>query len=121
MDAWFLGFTSKLVVGVYVGYDEPKTLGKYETGAKAALPVFKKFIKKTVKKKDALPFKIPENISLVIVDAENGLEPNENTKKVIYESFKTKEDILVGLKNLSDKNAYEQYDSKNIKTTLRFY
>ena len=46
MDAWFLGFTSKLVVGVYVGFDEPKTLGRYETGAKAALPVFEKFIKK---------------------------------------------------------------------------
>ena len=51
MDAWFLGFTSKLVIGVYVGFDEPKSLGKYETGAKAALPVFKKFVKKAVKKK----------------------------------------------------------------------
>ena len=44
MDAWFLGFTSKLVIGVYVGFDEPKTLGKYETGAKAALPIFKEFV-----------------------------------------------------------------------------
>ena len=44
MDAWFLGFTSKLVVGVYVGFDEPKSMGKYETGAKAALPIFKKFV-----------------------------------------------------------------------------
>ena len=69
MDAWFLGFTSKLVIGIYVGFDEPKTLGKYETGAKAALPVFKRFVKKVVKKKDALPFKVPKNISLVIVDA----------------------------------------------------
>ena len=51
MDAWFLGFTSKLVIGVYVGFDEPKSLGKYETGSKAALPIFKKFVKKVVKKK----------------------------------------------------------------------
>ena len=58
MDAWFLGFTSKLAVGVYVGFDEPKSLGKYETGAKAALPIFKKFVKSVVKKKDALPFKV---------------------------------------------------------------
>ena len=51
MDAWFLGFTSKLVIGVYVGFDEPKSLGKYETGAKAALPVFKKFVKNAIKKR----------------------------------------------------------------------
>ena len=56
MDAWFLGFTSKLVIGVYVGFDEPKSLGKYETGAKAALPIFKKFVKSVVKKKDAPSF-----------------------------------------------------------------
>ena len=51
MDAWFLGFTSKMVVGVYVGFDEPKSLGRYETGAKAALPVFKKFVKRVEKNK----------------------------------------------------------------------
>ena len=43
-DAWFIGFTSDLVIGVYIGYDEPKSLGKYETGSKVALPVFKKFV-----------------------------------------------------------------------------
>ena len=121
MDAWFLGFTSKLVIGVYVGFDEPKTLGKYETGAKAALPIFKKFVEKVIKKKDALPFKVPKGISLVVVDAETGLEPNTNTKKIIYESFKTKDNILVGLQDLSDKNRIEFYDSKNKKTTLKFY
>ena len=51
MDAWFLGFTSKIVIGVYVGFDEPESLGRYETGAKAALPIFKNFIKNVVKKK----------------------------------------------------------------------
>jgi len=116
MDAWFLGFTSKLAIGVYVGFDEPKTLGKYETGAKAALPIFKKFVEKVVKKKDARPFKIPKNISLVIVDVESGLQPNENTKKIIYESFKTKDNIIVGLGNLSDKDRLEFYDSENKKT-----
>jgi len=121
MDAWFLGFTSKLVIGVYVGFDEPKTLGKYETGAKAALPIFKKFVEKVVRKKDALPFKVPKDISLVVVDAETGQQPNTTTKKIIYESFKTKDNILVGLKDLSDKNRIEFYDSENKKTTLKFY
>ena len=121
MDAWFLGFTSKLVIGVYVGFDEPKTLGKYETGAKAALPIFKKFVKKVVKKKDALPFKVPKNISLVVVDLESGLQPNSDTKKIIYESFKTKGNNIVGLENLSVKDRLGIYDSENIKTILRFY
>ncbi len=120
MDAWFLGFTSKLVIGVYVGFDEPKTLGKYETGAKAALPIFKNFVTKVVKKRDALPFKVPKNISLVIVDPETGLHPTENTKNVIYESFKA-DKMLAGLENLHEKDKLGFYDSKSIKEILRFY
>ena len=121
MDAWFLGFTSKLVIGVYMGFDEPKTLGRYETGAKVALPVFKKFVKKVIKKKDALPFKVPKNINLVMVDIETGLQPNDNTKKVIYESFKQEDNFIVGLENLSDKNRLGVYDSNNQGSILRFY
>ena len=49
-DAWFIGFTSNLVIGVYVGMDNPKPLGKFETGSKAALPIFREFIEKSVKK-----------------------------------------------------------------------
>ena len=121
MDAWFLGFTSKLVIGVYVGFDEPKSLGKYETGAKAALPVFKKFVKKVIKKKDALPFKVPKGINLVIVDVETGLQPNDSAKKVIYESFKAEDNFIVGLGNSSDKNRLGVYDSNNQGTVMRFY
>jgi len=121
MDAWFLGFTSKLAIGVYVGFDVPKTLGKYETGAKAALPIFKKFVEKVVKKKDAFPFKVPQNISLVLIDVESGLQPSDKTKKIIYESFKTKDDIIVGLENLSDKDRLSFYDSENKKAILKFY
>ena len=121
MDAWFLGFTSKLVIGVYVGFDEPKTLGKYETGAKAALPIFKKFVEKVVKKKDALPFKIPKSINLVMVDAETGLQPNNNTKKVIYESFKPTDNFMVSLEKMSNKDRLGFYDSESKKEVLRFY
>ena len=121
MDAWFLGFTTKLAIGVYVGFDEPKTLGKYETGAKTALPIFKKFAEKAIKKKDAFPFKVPQNISLVLIDVESGLQPNDKTKKIIYESFKTKDDIIVGLENLSDKDRLSFYDSENKKAILKFY
>ena len=121
MDAWFLGFTSKLVVGVYVGFDEPKTLGRYETGAKVALPVFEKFIKKVVKKKDALPFKVPKNITLVLVDVESGLQPNASTKKIIYESFKTEDNIIDSLENLSNKARLGFNYTENKKIILKFY
>ena len=60
-DAWFIGFTSNLVIGVYIGFDEPKkSLGKYETGAKVALPIFKKFVETALYKEDFEPFKVPE-------------------------------------------------------------
>ena len=121
MEAWILGFTTKLVIGVYVGFDEPKTLGKYETGAKAAQPIFKKFVKKVITKKDALPFKIPKGINLVMVDVETGLQANSKAKKVIYESFKEKDNFVVGLENSSDKNRLGVYDSNNQETILRFY
>ena len=121
MDAWFLGFTSKLVIGVYVGFDEPKTLGKYETGAKAALPIFKNFVKQVVKKKDALPFKVPKNIKIVMVDSETGLQPNNDTKKIIYEFFKPEDAFIVDLEKLSNKNRLGFYDSANEKAFLGFY
>ena len=121
MDAWFLGYTSKLVIGVYVGFDEPKSLGKYETGAKAALPIFKKFIKSVVKKKDALPFKVPKNINLVQVDAETGKLPNNNTKITIYESFKENKDFAEVLENLSNKDTFNLNNFGNEKEILRFY
>jgi len=121
MDAWFLGFTSKLVVGVYVGFDEPKSLGKYETGAKAALPVFKRFVEKVVKKNDDLPFRIPENIRFVLVDVETGLQANANTKKIIYESFKSNNNFAEGVEKLINKDKLETYDSEKNTTVLRFY
>ena len=121
MDAWFFGFTSKLVIGVYVGFDVPESLGKYETGAKAALPIFKNFVEKVVKKNDALPFRIPKNINLVLVDVETGLQPNNNTKKVIYESFKQENSFIVGLEKPLNKNKLGLYDSFTKDAILKFY
>ncbi len=121
MDAWFIGYTSKLVIGVYVGFDEPKTLGKYETGAKAALPVFKEFVTNVVKKKDSRPFKIPKNIHFIMVDVDTGLPPNKDTKKIIYESFKSEDSFFTNLEKLSNKDRLEFYDSEKEKKVLKFY
>ena len=121
MDAWFLGFTSKMVIGVYVGYDEPESLGKFETGAKVALPVFKNFVKNVIKKKDALPFKVPKNINLVMVDAETGLQPDSKTKNVIYESFKSGDNFFTNIEYLSNKDRLDTSDSDKENKILRFY
>ena len=114
-DTWFIGFTSDLVVGVYVGYDEPRTLGKFETGAKTAMPIFKSFIKKAVKKENTRPFKIPENITLMVVDSQTGKKVSFGSKKTLIESFKTgkiEQNFDVNLKNNN------RFSNNNI---LKFY
>ncbi len=121
MDAWFLGFTSKVAIGVYVGFDEPKSLGRYETGAKAALPIFKKFVKNVVKKKEALPFKVPKNINLVMVDEETGLLPNINTKKTIYESFKPNDNFIVEIEKSLSTDTLGFYNTENQRKIFKFY
>ena len=87
-DTWFIGFTSKVVIGVYIGSDNPRSLGKYETGAKTALPVFKSFIKKAVKKDEARPFKVADNIVMMVVDPITGTKAKIQTKKTIIEAYK---------------------------------
>ena len=87
-DTWFIGFTSKVVIGVYVGMDEPKSLGRYETGAKTAMPVFKDFVKQAIKKKDARPFKIAPNISMMVVETSTGKKASFGSKETIVEAFK---------------------------------
>ena len=113
-DAWFIGFTSNLVIGVYVGMDNPKPLGKFETGSKAALPIFEEFVKKAIKKSDAKPFKVPENITLMVVDPNTGNKAKFSSKNTIIESYKSK-NILDGKILYSNNN---RLDTNNI---LRFY
>ena len=71
-DTWFIGFTSNLLVGVYVGLDNPKPLGNYATGSKTALPIFKNFIKKAVKKNDARPLKAAKGTVMMVIDPITG-------------------------------------------------
>jgi penicillin-binding protein 1A len=87
-DTWFIGFTSKLVVGVYVGMDNPEPLGRYETGAKTALPIFKSFIQNGIKKEDARPFKVADNILMMVIDPISGKKAEFQTKKTIIEAYK---------------------------------
>ena len=90
-DAWFIGFTSNLVIGVYIGFDNPKTLGKYETGSKAALPIFKNFVESALFKNDFQDFSIPKEIYLTTLNYDTGLKSSENDKNTIIEALKIKD------------------------------
>ena len=114
-DTWFVGFTSKLVIGVYVGLDEPKTLGRYETGAKTAMPIFKDFVKKVIKKKDAKPFKVADNITLMVIDRFTGKKANSISKETLVEAFKKDKINIKANQNLDINNRLK---NNNI---LKFY
>jgi penicillin-binding protein 1A len=86
-DAWFVGFTPDLVVGVYIGYDQPRTLGAREQGASAALPVFIEVMDVALADQPATPFRVPPGVRLVRVDAETGLLPGPGTGTVILEAY----------------------------------
>tara|TARA_B100000700_G_scaffold7930_1_gene8351 strand:+ start:1725 stop:4076 length:2352 start_codon:yes stop_codon:yes gene_type:complete len=100
-DAWFIGSTSDLTIGVYIGYDEPKTLGKYETGAKAALPIFKKFIESALYKEEIKHFKAPKTIYFFPVDYDSGQNVRFTESKSIVEGFKEKSVEEIKLKNFN--------------------
>lgn len=87
-DNWFVGFSPDLAVAVFVGFDEPATLGDHETGASTAAPIFRDFMMEALKDKPATPFRVPPGVRLVRVNAANGKPTLSGDKGAIYEAFK---------------------------------
>ncbi|MBD24497.1 MAG: penicillin-binding protein [Candidatus Marinimicrobia bacterium] len=88
LDAWFLGFSPDLVVGVFTGFDDPRTLGPRETGSSVAAPIFRSFMAKALKEKPAKPFSVPSGVSLIRVEHDSGLPAQPGDEYVILEAFK---------------------------------
>lgn len=86
-DAWFVGFSPDLAVGVFTGFDRPRSLGQHEEGSTIAAPIFIEFMKQALKDKPVIPFRIPEGIRLVRVNPVTGQPAKPNEKKVILEAF----------------------------------
>jgi penicillin-binding protein 1A len=107
-DAWFIGFSSNLVIGVYVGYDNPKTLGKFETGSKAALPIFKDFVEKALFKEDFGEFRIPENIYLTSLNYDTGIKSAPGEKNTIIEALTIKDINNINNNNLISTNGRDK-------------
>jgi penicillin-binding protein 1A len=87
-DTWFVGFSPNLAVGVFIGFDTPRTLGKHETGSSVSVPVFKEFMAAALKDKPATPFRVPPGVRLVRVNATTGQLARAGDRHTILEAFK---------------------------------
>ncbi|MCB1680302.1 MAG: penicillin-binding protein 1A [Rhodospirillales bacterium] len=87
-DTWFIGFSPDLAVGVFVGFDNPRSLGRREQGASVAVPVFKDFMGEALKDQPPVPFRRPPGIRNVLVNAKTGARANPGDANVIWEAFK---------------------------------
>jgi penicillin-binding protein 1A len=87
-DAWFMGYTPRYITGVWVGFDEEKSLGKGETGSRAASPIWLGFMQRILEGKPVRVFQVPEGVVFAKIDAETGLLPIPESKKTLFECFK---------------------------------
>ena len=115
-DAWFIGATSNLIVGVYIGFDSPKTLGKYETGSKAALPIFKNFIRQALYKDEFNPFAVPEEIFFTAINYNTGKKENFSDTKSIIEAFK-----LSDIQKMTNNNLGNDLNYDSLVKFRQFY
>jgi penicillin-binding protein 1A len=87
-DVWFVGFSPDLAVGVFLGYDQPKSLGNAATAGQYAAPVFRDFMQMALKDKPATPFRVPPGIKLIRVSAATGTRAGGEGAGTILEAFK---------------------------------
>jgi penicillin-binding protein 1A len=87
-DVWFIGFSPDLTCGVFVGFDNPRTLGRREQGATVAAPIFRDFMKGALADQPATPFRVPPGIDFVSVDSHTGAPASPGAPGAILEAFK---------------------------------
>lgn len=97
VDAWFVGFSPDLAVGVFVGFDQPRTLGPRETGSAVAVPIFRAFMAAALKDRPGVPFRVPSGIRLVRVDPDTGELAEPGQRNAIVEAFKPGTEPMPGM------------------------
>lgn len=110
-DTWFIGFSPDLVVGVFVGFDNPRTLGNKETGSSVAAPIFRDFFAQALKGKPPIPFRIPDGIRLVRVNSRTGLAARPGDEDVILEAFRTDDAVPTGKIVLDGQDQFQDLGS----------
>src|SRR6476660_700198 len=101
-DAWFIGFTPDLAVGVFIGFDNPAPLGHGETGGNVSAPVVRDFFKVALADQPPIPFRAPPGIKLVRVNLKTGLPAAPGDPKAIMEAFKPTQEPLGAVATDSD-------------------
>jgi penicillin-binding protein 1A len=104
-DAWFIGYTPDLTVGVYIGYDNPKPMGKGRTGGELAAPVVTDFMRMALRDKPATPFRVPKGIELIPINVKSGQRDLFGDDGVILEAFKPGEEPPSRTKVIGDQVA----------------
>lgn len=102
LDAWFVGVTPDLVMVVFVGFDDPRTLGKHDLGGTVASPIFKQFVDTALKDEPRIPFRVPAGIRLVRVNHKTGKPASPKDRDVVLEAFKIGEDWRGKIKGTLD-------------------
>ncbi|MFZ4805645.1 MAG: penicillin-binding protein 1A [Hyphomicrobiaceae bacterium] len=87
-DVWFMGYSPDMVVGVFIGYDTPRPMGRSATGGQISAPIFANFMKMALKDKKAVPFRQPAGIKMVRVNPKTGLRAGPGDKDAIWEAYK---------------------------------
>lgn len=90
-DAWFIGFSPDLVVGTYIGFDQPRPMGRGETGGVLAAPIVRDFLKEAIGGKPAVPFRVPPGIELIRVNRKTGQPTGAGDPYAIMEAYKAGE------------------------------
>lgn len=122
-DAWFMGFNANVAVGVYVGFDTPRTLGRRETGSSAALPIWKEFVKNAFANEPDIPFRRPSGVKLVKIDVNSGRLVSGNTPRdsIIFEAFRAGTEpgaVSHASSNTAFGDTYQPYQSETDETPV---
>ncbi|HSQ97651.1 MAG TPA: PBP1A family penicillin-binding protein [Rickettsiales bacterium] len=118
-DAWFIGFSPDLVVGVYIGFDIPEYLGLNEYGSNVAGPIFTNFMRNALKDKPSIPFRVPDSVKLVKIDTKTGYYPTpySDPKDIVLEAFKEGDKIQKFENEISDDEF--EYDISEMESGSR--
>ncbi len=111
LDAWFIGFSPDLVVGVWVGFDTPQTLGPNDTGGVVSGPIFRDFMRVALENKPNIPFRVPDTVQLVRVNAATGRPATAGDTNVIMEAFRKGTDLTVPTQVIGGRNIIVQEDN----------
>jgi penicillin-binding protein 1A len=118
MDTWFVGFTPKIVIGTYVGFDRPKNMGNSATGGSVALPIFIDLMDSAFKNEPSLDFPVPQNITLIKTNSKTGVQHFQSEQGGIEEAVKS---VNIIEENSNDLDPFNKIDSNQIPNSVEVY